>query len=60
MGMGLRLPKSEGRGGRGHGRHGIPAPASTKTQKKTLSSAAWKEAKALIWARRGGWGSVWR
>ena len=53
MGMGLRLPKSEGRGGRGHGRQGIPAPASTKTQKKTLSSAAWKEAKALIWARRG-------
>src|SRR3954463_7693704 len=53
MGMGLRLPKSEGTR-RGHGRAEPAASAPpTKAKKKTLTSAAWKEAKALIWARRG-------
>src|SRR3954468_3818951 len=52
MGMGLRLPKSEGT--RGRGRPELPAAAApTTAKKKTLTSAAWTEAKALIWARRG-------
>src|SRR3954453_9879038 len=52
MGMGLRLPKSEGT--RGRGRPELPAAAApTTAKKKTLTSAAWNEAKALIWARRG-------
>jgi ABC-type multidrug transport system fused ATPase/permease subunit len=52
MGMGgLRLPKSEGRGRR----HAQPAVAEAggAAKKKKLTSAAWQEAKALIWARRG-------
>src|SRR3954463_6170451 len=54
MGMGLRLPKSEGTRGRGQGRPGLAAAAApTAAKKKTLTSAAWNEAKALIWARRG-------
>src|SRR3954467_9523117 len=54
MGMGLRLPKSEGTRGRGQGRPGLAAAAAqTTAKKKTLTSAAWNEAKALIWARRG-------
>ncbi len=53
MGMGgLRLPKSEGMRNR---RHAPPAEAGTPEapKKKTMTSAAWQEAKALIWARRG-------
>src|SRR3954452_8778682 len=54
MGMGLRLPKSEGTRGRGQGRPDLAAAAAPATaKKKTLTSAAWNEAKALIWARRG-------
>jgi ABC-type multidrug transport system fused ATPase/permease subunit len=52
MGMGgLRLPKSEGRGRR----HEQPAAAEAAgaAKKKKLTSAAWQEARALIWARRG-------
>jgi ABC-type multidrug transport system fused ATPase/permease subunit len=52
MGMGLRLPKSEGtrRSTRG------TETAVEKTPRqgtRKLTSAAWKEARALIWARRG-------
>src|SRR4051812_12345853 len=54
MGMGLRLPKTEGTRGRGQGRPDLAAAAApTTAKKKTLTSAAWNEAKALIWARRG-------
>ncbi len=51
--MGLRLPKAEaGRGMRG--RAAAPAPADGEAKKKKkLTSAAWQEARALIWARRG-------
>ena len=52
MGMGLRLPKSEGT--RRHGRGaGLPDDKGTPPGRKKLTSAAWQEAKALIWARRG-------
>jgi ABC-type multidrug transport system fused ATPase/permease subunit len=55
MGMGLGLPKSEGARHQRHGRRGVAAetldPSSKK--KKKLTSAAWQEAKRLIWARRG-------
>jgi ABC-type multidrug transport system fused ATPase/permease subunit len=52
MGMGLRLPKSEGT--RRHGRGAVrPDDKPTPPGKKKLTSAAWQEAKALIWARRG-------
>ena len=48
--MGLRLPKSEGtRGLRGR----AAASKPDEPKKKKLTSAAWKEARALIWARRG-------
>ncbi len=48
---GLRLPKSEG--ARAH-RHARGAAAdNTAAKKPGVSSAAWHEAKALIWARRG-------
>src|SRR5689334_367450 len=53
MGMGMRLPRAEGSRGRGHGRAGAAAPATDAKNKKKLTSAAWKEAKSLIWARRG-------
>ena len=52
MGMGLRLPRSEGGRGRGHGRQEVPAAGDAKKKNK-LTTAAWKEAKALIWARKG-------
>src|SRR5262245_14586400 len=52
MGMGLRLPKEGSRGLR-HARGGNTPAASTPTKKPTLTTAAWNEAKALIWARRG-------
>jgi ABC-type multidrug transport system fused ATPase/permease subunit len=48
MGMGLRLPRSEGV--RGHGRNAARESSATK---KGLTAAAWDEAKGLIWARRG-------
>src|SRR6476659_4798042 len=51
MGMGLRLPRSEGGRGRAQGRPDVTAGAA-KTKNK-LTTAAWKEAKALIWARKG-------
>jgi ABC-type multidrug transport system fused ATPase/permease subunit len=52
MGMGgLRLPKSEGRGRRQE--QPAVAEAAGAAKKKKLTSAAWQEAKALIWARRG-------
>src|SRR6476620_7147677 len=50
MGMGMRLPRSEGaRGQRG----AAAVPGVDPKKKKKLTSAAWQEAKALIWARRG-------
>ena len=56
MGMGLRLPKSERtrdrRQGRGATATDADDPSSTKKKKK-MTSAAWQEAKRLIWARRG-------
>ena len=52
MGMGLRLPKSEGSRGRRQARTG-EAAAAAGPKKSGLTSTAWKEAKALIWARRG-------
>ena len=52
MGVGMRLPKSEGARGHRGGAAAAAAPADPKNKKK-LTSAAWKEAKALIWARRG-------
>src|SRR6476659_1608735 len=52
MGMGLRLPKSEGSRGLRQTRPGDAAAASGP-KKSGLTSTAWKEAKALIWARRG-------
>ena len=52
MGMGLKLPKSEGT--RRHGRTAAePDSKTSPTGKKKLTTAAWQEAKALIWARRG-------
>jgi ABC-type multidrug transport system fused ATPase/permease subunit len=49
--MGLRLPKSEGTRGQ---RQQTPAADTKETpKKKKMTSAAWQEAKALIWARRG-------
>jgi ABC-type multidrug transport system fused ATPase/permease subunit len=52
MGMGLRLPKSEGT--RRHGRGTLPSDdKTTPPGKKKVTSAAWQEARALIWARRG-------
>ncbi|MDQ3213125.1 MAG: ABC transporter ATP-binding protein/permease [Acidobacteriota bacterium] len=51
MGMGLRLPKSEGTRGQ---RRGSPvADVKDAPKKKKMTSAAWQEARALIWARRG-------
>jgi subfamily B ATP-binding cassette protein MsbA len=56
MGMGLGLPKSEGGRHQRHGRRDVvavtPDPSSAKKKKK-MTSAAWQEAKRLIWARRG-------
>jgi ATP-binding cassette, subfamily B, putative efflux pump len=52
MGMGMRLPRSEGSRGRGQGRQAAVSPADPKKKNK-LTTAAWKEAKALIWARKG-------
>jgi subfamily B ATP-binding cassette protein MsbA len=50
--MGLKLPKSEGT--RRHGRNAAePDSTISPKGKKKLTSAAWQEAKALIWARRG-------
>src|SRR3954447_8935782 len=57
MGMGLRLPRSEGT--RGHRRRDVVVAAANgpgdknTAKKKKMTSAAWQEAKALIWARRG-------
>ncbi len=49
--MGLRLPKSEGTRGQ---RRGSPvADVKDAPKKKKMTSAAWQEARALIWARRG-------
>jgi subfamily B ATP-binding cassette protein MsbA len=47
----LGLPKSERSRGRGAAVAAADQPADKK--KKGLTSAAWQEAKALIWARRG-------
>src|SRR4030095_17027436 len=52
MGTGMRLPRSEGARGHRGGLAGAAAAADPK-KKKTLTSAAWQEAKALIWARKG-------
>jgi ABC-type multidrug transport system fused ATPase/permease subunit len=57
MGMGLRLPRSEGT--RGHRRRDVVVAEATgpgdknAAKKKKMTSAAWQEAKALILARRG-------
>ncbi len=48
---GLRLPKSEGARGQRHARGTVADNSAVK--KQGVSSAAWQEAKALIWARRG-------
>src|SRR5215208_1969164 len=48
---GLGLPRSEGARGR---RSAAPAAAADKKPKKKLDAASvWREARALIWARRG-------
>ena len=52
MGMGLRLPKEGSRGLR-HVRGSNAPAAGAPSKKPTLTTAAWNEAKALIWARRG-------
>jgi subfamily B ATP-binding cassette protein MsbA len=53
MGMGgLRLPKSESGRRHRHGRGAGTTEAEPKKKKK-ITSAAWQEAKRLIWARRG-------
>jgi subfamily B ATP-binding cassette protein MsbA len=53
MGMGgLRLPRSESARRHRHARGGEAAAAEPKKKKK-FTSAAWQEAKRLIWARRG-------
>ena len=54
MGIGgLRLPKSERtRGSRAFDK-GPAAAAPERTKTKALTSAAWQEAKALVWGRRG-------
>jgi subfamily B ATP-binding cassette protein MsbA len=49
--MGLRLPKSEGT--RGQRQRAALADTKDAPKKKKMTSAAWQEAKALIWARRG-------
>jgi ABC-type multidrug transport system fused ATPase/permease subunit len=54
MGMGTRLPKSErARGGRQRSPVADTPAADSAPKKKKMTSAAWQEAKALIWARRG-------
>src|SRR6476469_436348 len=56
MGMGLRRPKSERTRDRRQGRGATATEAddpSSKKKKKKMTSAAWREAKRLIWARRG-------
>jgi len=56
MGMGLRLPKSERTRDQRHRRGATATEAddpSSKKKKKKMTSAAWQEAKRLIWARRG-------
>ena len=56
MGIGgLRLPKSERtRGSRAFDKgSATAAPEGTTTKKQALTSAAWQEAKALVWGRRG-------
>src|SRR5262249_2821988 len=53
MGMGMRLPRSEGARGRRGGTSSAAAAATDPKNKKPLTSAAWNEGKALIWARRG-------
>jgi ABC-type multidrug transport system fused ATPase/permease subunit len=52
--MGMRLPKSERtRGGRQRPPVSDTAAPESTPKKKKMTSAAWQEAKALIWARRG-------
>ena len=56
MGMGLRLPKSERARHQRHDRGATTTDThdpSSKKKKKKMTSAAWQEAKRLIWARRG-------
>ncbi len=56
MGMGLRLPKSERTRNQRHDRGATTTDTddpSSKKKKKKMTSAAWQEAKRLIWARRG-------
>jgi ATP-binding cassette, subfamily B, putative efflux pump len=53
MGMGgLRLPKSEGTRGQRHARTTV-ADTAGAPKKQGLTAAAWQDARALIWARRG-------
>ena len=53
IGGGVKLPRSE----RAHGRRSDAARASTGApetpKKKVTASAAWREARELVWARRG-------
>jgi ABC-type multidrug transport system fused ATPase/permease subunit len=52
--MGMRLPKSERtRGGRHRSLVSDTPAKDSAPKKKKMTSAAWQEAKALIWARRG-------
>jgi subfamily B ATP-binding cassette protein MsbA len=52
--MGMRLPKSERtRGGRHRPPESDTSAKDSAPKKKKMTSAAWQEAKALIWARRG-------
>ena len=52
LGMGIRMPRSEAARGRRSDVGGPPAGAAA-AKKKVNSAAAWQEAKALMWARRG-------
>jgi ABC-type multidrug transport system fused ATPase/permease subunit len=48
---GMRLPQSE-RGHRRHASRGVP-DAAPQTKKKTDTAEAWKQARELMWTRRG-------
>ncbi|MEP6916228.1 MAG: ABC transporter ATP-binding protein [Acidobacteriota bacterium] len=54
MGMGLRLPKSEGSRGHRQGRGAVVADTSEpKKTKAVVTTGAWEEARRIIWVRRG-------
>jgi ABC-type multidrug transport system fused ATPase/permease subunit len=50
MRSGLQLPRSEKAGSR---RHASTEPSDPKKPSPKMTAAAWKEAKALVWSRKG-------